>query len=387
MLPHRFTDVTPAPTFGALPFEMWHAVFSTVKEKDVGPFRVASRWAYNLYWDLRGEFVFREAARIEHVLKKANSTQVTRIAAPYNGIDDHGMAGLCSLGFARLQKLDLEGAAITDAGVAMLASAFGGLRSLNLRACDMLTDKGIAALVPLQRLERLEIGACRQLTDGVLESLGHFKQLNCLLMTPSPRPLLARDQGEGIEVKPEVLSMLRALVGDCGLSNLADLKNLTHLDVGPFMSLTTPAIKVLLGLPKLKCLAIHQGQLLDDEDVRLIGKMTSLQALALHKLHYASNVRTLTRLTSLRILSLKHNTLTNADLAELADFKRLEELDISGCHRITYPGLLGYTQRVDSKAPLQVVRMFNCKNLDLYETRPVRCATTGHITSWQDYLK
>ena len=63
----------------------------------------------------------------------------------------------------------------------------------------------------------------------------------------------------------EKLPQLRQLVGDCHVSALAGLKNLTFLDFGPFMSLTRASVKALEGLTKLSYLAIQQGQLLDAE--------------------------------------------------------------------------------------------------------------------------
>jgi hypothetical protein len=155
--------------------------------------------------------------------------------------------------------------------------------------------------------------------------------------------------------------------------------------------------------------------------------MKSLKALALNKIHFADNTGALTRLSNLQLLSLKSSTITDNDLigtrsslyhaqgdesltdmlTELARCENLQDLDISNCHRITFPGLMRYQELIECRhfddhllastsqphcchsAPLTVVRTRECSGLkasgySCVESRPIR-GHFGQILYWEDY--
>jgi hypothetical protein len=224
----------------------------------------------------------------------------------------------------------------------------------------------------------------------------------------SPRPLLAHDKGKGVAVSRETLPELRRLVGDCHVSHLAKLENLTFLDFGPFMSLTPASVESLqANLKQLRYLAIPQGQLLDAASIALIGQMKTLKGLALNKVHFASKIASaLVHLPALELLSLKSSTLTDADLLEMALCEKLEDLDVSHCAYITCAGLMRYQELIECRhfyeithivtpdhvccpRPLKVVRTVDCKGLKrsgyhAMESRPER-NVAGRIMAWNDY--
>jgi Leucine-rich repeat (LRR) protein len=408
----RFAPVAPPPTpLDLLVPEVWAAIFSFGGPEEYQALQLTSKWAHDLFWDMRRVYVFLpdyKPKALCRVLRKANPVQVTYLSAAHNpGLGALHIAYICGLGFTHLQRLNLAFTACTDEALALVCETSRNLKSLSIRTCELITITGIASVCrKLRRLEKLMIEGCRLLTDECLMPIGHLKKLQYLSVSLSHRSLLERDTGEGVAVSRTMLPKLRSLVGDCNVSHLAGLKNLTYLDFGPFMALTHASIESLrANLKQLKYLAIPQGQLLDTPSIALLGQMKSVEALMLNKIYFAS-VASLVHLPALRLLNLRFCSIEDADLLDLAHCEKLEELDISHCHLITYGGLKRYMELIECRhfnevghvepghvchpRPLKVVRTDACKGLQssgyhAVESRPERDGA-GRIAAWNDYV-
>ena len=72
----------------------------------------------------------------------------------------------------RLRKLNLSGCReVTDEGVEVIRKNFGKLKELQLEGVDQLTINSIPLLISTTTsLEKINLGKCHQMTDGVLHA-------------------------------------------------------------------------------------------------------------------------------------------------------------------------------------------------------------------------
>lgn len=226
----------------------------------------------------------------------------------------------------------------------LICNSFPQLKTLSLAHCRFITDFGIAHLAKLSKLERITLEGCTNTTDKSLSALSGLTQLRRLVLSCSPASLLQLDEvrvllcqyflmhvkGDGIAVAQHSIREYQNLVGDCNLSQLAELTNLQSLDTGPFMSLTTEGIRCLQKLKSLRQLRIQQCQLMDDErsatfsceltetyscSFALIGCMSSLVDLKLHKLQFVRNFKPVANLSRLQRFVLHNSHIKDRDLA------------------------------------------------------------------------
>jgi Leucine-rich repeat (LRR) protein len=223
-----------------------------------------------------------------------------------------------------LRKLTLAETRITDMGLEHLRT-LSGIRELDCRYTESLTEYGIAHLAGWQHLERLNLRGS-QVTSRVFDHLARLTGLRWL------------DIGN-------------TSVSDEGFEQLAALTRLEYLSIGG-NRLTGEALPQLELLPALRRLDVSGIQRVDsglwglpltDQNVDRIARLTRLESLDLsgatladrgtdrpgHELAERKEMRQVARLaplTNLERLDLSRLPVTTGDLAFLARFTRLREL-------------------------------------------------------------
>jgi hypothetical protein len=115
-----------------------------------------------------------------------------------SGISDAGIRALAK-NCPKLRLLDLKSCAVTDSGILSISELCAELRELDLSWCPGFSEQGLLHLVPIlhgaqrprsQRLERLSLEWCLQITDQTLralraiESLTRVQVAGCAGVTP-----------------------------------------------------------------------------------------------------------------------------------------------------------------------------------------------------------
>lgn len=149
-------------------------------------------------------------------------------------VTDAGLAHLAKLD--RLEALSLSGASVTDAGLAHL-SGLTALRELSLKTMP-ITDAGLAHLSKLIGLHELDLSGTRVTGAG-------------LARLPSPATL-------------ETLTLIKTPVDDAGLVGLAGMTSLAWLDLRK-TAITDAGLPQLTGLTKINTI------FLDDTRVTRAG--------------------------------------------------------------------------------------------------------------------
>jgi hypothetical protein len=204
---------------------------------------------------------------------------------------------------ARITECDLDGSAVNDAGLAEVAK-FPNLVKLNLLACTLLTDNGLAAIKDLQKLEILVLERCTISDAGLI----HLRKLSNL----------------------RILNLNQTAVTDAGFLKLAPT-SLAHLEELYLTSVKVDgscfrrvplgdSLRVLvaggtsLGL-NLDILKTHRNL----EEVNLYSAQVSDKTLVALKGH-----------AKLRILHLGMNDLTDKGARQLTGLSGLENLTFRG---------------------------------------------------------
>lgn len=204
---------------------------------------------------------------------------------------------------ARITECDLDGSGVNDAGLAEVAK-FPNLVKLNLVACTLITDNGLAAIKDLQKLEVLVLERCAISDAGLV----HLRKLSNL----------------------KILNLNQTAVTDAGFLKLAPT-TLSHLEELYLTSVKIDgscfrrvplgdSLRVLvaggtsLGL-NLDLLKTHRNL----EEVNLFGAQVSDKTVVALKGH-----------SKLRILHLGSNGLTDNGARQLTGLSGLEDLTFRG---------------------------------------------------------
>jgi hypothetical protein len=146
--------------------------------------------------------------------------------------------------------------------------------------------------------------------------LGAFSQLPCL----------------------EVLDLRKTCVGDTDLLSLADIKNLTSLDLSYWDNLTNARLAHFSKIHSLTLLDLTCCSALRDAGLMHLKDLNNLQKLRLAGCDEITGkgLIHLAELPNLLLLDWgsRHN-LTFADLANLASFAKLTSLELAGCTGLT----------------------------------------------------
>jgi len=175
-----------------------------------------------------------------------------------------------------LTALKHRSTAVTDAGLAGLAES-KTLESLLMQDFVITNDSG-SHLAKLSKLSSLEVFRCQGIgTDGVLALAG--LPLTRLTLRDLP------DVGDPALAVLAKLPRLKRLylhelasVGDEGLRQLAEAKDLEVLDIWSLPKMTDASVAVIAALPNLKDLSIRETGV-TEASVEKIAAMPKLQSL------------------------------------------------------------------------------------------------------------
>lgn len=370
-LPRRFQDTTAPDIWDELFNELWAHVFSF--GPGFGEARRASKWFNNLYWDYCATFSGLDTSNPSNttlLVHKTNPACLRELDISMSKFTDLHVSLCMYTPRGALRTLILDETCIADNTLLFMGYSCINLTSLSIQKCCSLTDKGIEAITKLTRLETLHMKKCRLLTDNILLYIGKLTRLRTLTMSPSPLALMEIDQGRGVSVNPDTLAKLRELVGDCRMSHLAGLSQLTILDVGSYMVLTARSIETLVSLKQLRTLYVQQCQLLDEKAVERLASMKQLVHLMAGSIHYVDDLSPFAQLTMICHLSLPVSTLSDTALVTIAHNTKhsLVLLDIMKCHRITTDGLARFQEIMGGHFPFDIVYIEGCRGFANVET-------------------
>lgn len=224
-------------------------------------------------------------------------------------VDDADLAQLEAL--PDLRRLGISAARVTDAGMAYLAR-LTNLTALVLHPRSGVTDAGMAHLARLPRLQTLQLSWVG-ITDRGVEHLSNLPDLRTLsLVSTVPRsPNFTGITDRACEhlralIRLESLTLMNADISSAGLAHLADLTNLTNLNLSANPRITDDGMEHLARLPRLAVLRLFSTGVSD-------GGLAHLG-----------------RLTSLEVLNLSGTEITDAGLAHLKGLVRLRSLTLGG---------------------------------------------------------
>jgi len=168
--------------------------------------------------------------------------------------------------FGNLRRLDLPCCGLLqDDVLSQIVVACSKLRSLNVRACELLTDKSMLAVAQSMgpRLVHLNVSCCRfsdPAMRGVVAACSHLKTLDLCYC-----PALSADFVAYLCGDPSLCPGLRMLgagglnLGDAELEAIcAKYPNLVHLGMGSATRVTDAGLRSLARLPGLRKLSAHR---------------------------------------------------------------------------------------------------------------------------------
>ncbi|HEY1600649.1 MAG TPA: M56 family metallopeptidase [Pirellulales bacterium] len=220
-----------------------------------------------------------DAAVGNAALKAAGAMPALQSLVVYGfGPTSEGLTSLATA--ARLQKLSLIPAELSDQGIAALGR-LSELRQLNVTARGEVTAAGLAQLAPLTKLTELEIDQAG-VTDAGLRELARLKTLESITFVGS------KITGAGLS----------------GLTPLTALKSLALVDA----PLDDAGLATLVNLPALVSLNLGKT-IISDAGLATLAKMAQLKALDLSETAVTptglASLRTLKNLRTLRVIGLK----------------------------------------------------------------------------------
>lgn len=195
------------------------------------------------------------------------------------------------------------------------------LKSLSLRDCSWVTDKGLAHISNLTALETLDLAMCWRLTDETLRTLGALPHLHRLDLAHCERFTSGGLRRLGQGMRTLLMSACWQIDDEC-------------------------LIAISECLPNLECLGLFEaGETVTDEGLQALSSLSaSLTALDLGYSCWnqskAGLVQLLSKLRNLKMLNLGGCEGACDDLLTcVSELKCLTRLDISECQAITSGGL------------------------------------------------
>lgn len=280
-------------------------------------------------------------------------------------------AGLVKLGELR-NLIDLNLARclnISDEGIVQLAAVATGLRSLNIKYCYKITDKGLKALSNLPNLAVLNCSHCRHVSDQGMIGLMGLSNLHTLKISDCDQ---ITDRGVEAIGSLSSLTALHAVMERTLEQQKTNeslriigskLLKLATLKISFSEHMTISGVRGFLNLHHLQELILGRVCLSTDELFPLLGNIQSLEVLKIVSWGgiSAEGLMHLTNLSNLRVLGLKATT-TEAQIPDsaveaLANLANLKELSIWGFREITGDTL-------QCLINLEKLRLIHCPSLD-----------------------
>lgn len=255
----------------------------------------------------------------------------------------------------KLERLDLSGCTnLTDEMLESLShmDCFANLRSLNLSGCADITDAGLAPLQGLHQLSFLNLAGCTDITDASLAYLSGLDKLESLDLNLC---INLTDEGlahlSGLRNLKALNLSSCALITDVGLESLGGLGNLSSLELGDCSRITDEGLAHLGGLTNLSSLDLNGCGRITDTGLAHLRPLENLSSLNLSRCHLVSDLGLghLKELLNLKRLDLSLcGRITDAGLAHLSSLEALESLNLNLCPEITNEGVahLGQLQNL-----------------------------------------
>lgn len=277
-------------------------------------------------------------------------TQVRRLALRQGTFTSEGLAALLSK-LTQLESLDLTGCAFfASADVASLPT---GLRELVLRDGAKVDDATVAAtLARCPRLQKLDVAGCRMVSPPVLEQLRQ-KQLpkdvqprpiadTATWVTVNSRAALeaaTRNNWadaawiEGVHLDDTCLPVLRQLKR---LEGLRLVVRRFHSEDPPPRAISGDAIQFLGELTNLRVLHLEHQELLSNQSLNFLAKLTQLTELRLSGFDTMDGVFVaIEKLPRLQRLELDANFgFSRRALEIVSKLPQLRALSLRGCSQV-----------------------------------------------------
>ena len=202
-----------------------------------------------------------------------------------------------------------------------VASVTANLTLLDLRGSQNLTDRGLMQLSDLSRLEVAKLDNCHALIGRGLIVFQSSHRLHTLSLANCRR------------------------LTDEAVINIAHLQCIEALSLDGCRCLTDRSLAALADMYSLRLLGLSQCDLITDNGLEQLENLGAIEELSLGWCRQITDtgVACLTRqpdrANRLRILRLARCPITDVGVGHLASLKALEELDLTGCARISSAAL------------------------------------------------
>jgi hypothetical protein len=224
-----------------------------------------------------------------------------------------------------LRQLKLEGAPLSDEGLAMIAS-LPSLEELSLEICEC-SDRLFEVLADSKKLKRLRLRSL-SVSDLALVKLSTLDRLELLEIADC-----TGFSQQGLEsiaplIRLRSLTLSGKAVGDSVFLKLKNLSSITSLAVRN-ASISTDGFRVLESFPKLKELDVY-GTTISSDFLANIPYPASLTKLKLRSSRITSTqiVQGIARFENVSALDLGENDLDAAAIASVAQLEKLEDLNL-----------------------------------------------------------
>jgi len=241
-------------------------------------------------------------------------------------IDDKALSTLAR-GCRNLEHIVLFGCGnVTDSGLGKVVHCCPSLRKVELFGCSSITDEGIAMLAKCRKLDFLNVRACRLISDASIDALVHgCPSLHTMNLTGCKR--LSNKGLAGLSQCPNMHSLTLSgcsQISDAGLAwVVSGCQQLQELNLQGCHGITSASLATIsAACPSLRCLNLKGTAVADP----------GLEAVAVHcKGMVEINLQGLERIT-------------DSSLCALASCPDLREVFLCGCCLITDQGLEALAQ-------------------------------------------
>ncbi|GAX26539.1 F-box and leucine-rich repeat protein 14 [Fistulifera solaris] len=256
----------------------------------------------------------------------------------------------------QLESLQLEACdMITDAGLERLHHL--ELAELNLGWCTKISDRGMELLLQQHMpLQRLRVARCRMLKQPewlylICSTLSDLDLTGCLQLSSSSLgktlqglphllhldvshiPGIIRSGWQGRVPKLQTLVLSYSAVRDSHLTKWSDFRELVELNLDSCSNVSDSSLRHLVSAaPNLQRLVVADCAISDGGMVH-IAKFKQLTHLDLFYCQISNRgLRCLSELTNLQVLSIDSRDVTDSGLIYLQNIKQLVQLDLFSGH-------------------------------------------------------
>lgn len=250
------------------------------------------------------------------------------------------MPNLKTLDLYNCEKVTVDGLAVLDGKVY--------LEELTLPSS--IFDAGLRHLRSATALKRLYLIECRHLTPEGLEPLRHFASLEELIL-PGFLTDTSLSYLHGMPLLRLLVVKFSPEVTNAGVANLRRAVGLHSLDLSG-TKVGDDGLSALARLTQLETLHLARCSDLTDAGLGHLRQMHGLRSLDLNETKITdAGLSHVAELGWLKELTLRKCDITDTGIAHLARIHALRSLEVTGCSRITEPGLrklanLPYLQRL-----------------------------------------